>query len=312
AGTTKRGIGPAYFDKVARFGIRFTDLWDEDRLDAHLELLQEYYESFTSKVSELSNIRNVKKELLKFKETYQDNIAEVGEELEKIINNGSNILFEGAQATLLDIDHGLYPYGTSSTCIASGASSGTGIGIQYLNERIGVVKAYVSRVGEGPLMGELDTSINPGKLIQIEGAEFGTTTGRPRRVAWLDLVTVKYSCRVNGLTGIALTKLDILGLLDEFSVITEYRNSETGDVATSYPARIIDFNKYKPVTKNFMGWGKYTRQEWLQMMERGWNSFPGELKKFVDFIEKETKVPVITLGLGPERKLTFEKVVLKF
>jgi adenylosuccinate synthase len=137
--------------------------------------MQEYYAPYEPQVPKLANIKEVKQDLLSFKEIYQDNIVEVGEVLEEQLVNGSNVLFEGAQSTLLDIDHGLYPFGTSSTCVAAGGSSGTGVGIQYLNERIGIVKAYVSRVGTGPLMGELDTSQNPGKFIQIEGAEFGTT-----------------------------------------------------------------------------------------------------------------------------------------
>lgn len=311
AGTTKRGIGPAYFDKVARFGLRLTDLWDEVRLDAHLDFMNEFYAPFSIELPELAGIKDIKHDLLAFKITYEKNIIEVGEHLEKLLSGGSNVLFEGAQAALLDIDHGLYPFGTSSTCIASGASSGTGIGIQYLNERIGVVKSYVSRVGSGPLMGELDTTENPGKLLQIEGAEFGTTTGRPRKVAWLDLVAVKYACRLNGLTGLAITKLDILGILDEFKVITEYQDSETEEKSTTFPARIKDFERFQPITKAFLGWGRFTADEWIALMKEGWKAFPENLKNFINFLEKETKVPVFIIGLGPERKLTFEKIKLK-
>ena len=262
------------------------------------------------KIPELGNITEIKQDLLRLREIYKDNIVEVGELLENQLLNGSNVLFEGAQATLLDIDHGLYPYGTSSTCIASGGSSGTGGGVQYLNERIGVVKAYVSRVGAGPLMGELDTSVNPGKTLQIEGGEFGTTPGRPRRIAWLDLVAVKYTCRVNGLTGIAMTKLDILGILDKLQVICEYEDNEQ-KINSTFPARIDDFKRLQPVTKNFSGWGKLSREEWLGLMEKGWAVFPKELKDFINFIEEEINIPVVILGLGPERKLTFEKHELK-
>jgi adenylosuccinate synthase len=309
AGTTKRGIGPAYFDKIARFGLRVTDLWDDERLDAHLDFMQEYYAPYEPQVPNLANIKEIKQDLLSFKEIYEDNIVEVGEVLEKQLENGSNVLFEGAQSTLLDIDHGLYPFGTSSTCVAAGGSSGTGVGIQYLNERIGIVKAYVSRVGAGPLMGELDTSQNPGKFIQIKGGEFGTTTGRPRRIAWLDLVAVKYACRVNGLTGIALTKLDILGMLDTFYVICEYRDEEH-NIRSTFPARIGDFERLQPVTKEFSGWGNLSSDEWVALMEKGWDVFPQELINFINFIESEVKIPVVILGLGPDRRLTFEKIVL--
>ncbi|MFV2016676.1 MAG: adenylosuccinate synthetase, partial [Candidatus Heimdallarchaeota archaeon] len=218
-----------------------------------------------------------------------------------------NILFEGAQSTLLDIVHGIYPYNTSSTCIVAGASSGSGIGIQYLNERIGVVKAFTSRVGAGPVMGELDIQKNPGKILQIEGKEFGTTTGRPRRMAWLDIVALRYSCRINGFTGLAITKLDILGILKFFSVISSYKNNETQEeIFSCFPAQLSKFSKIKPVLKEFKGWGHYSREKWLAMMEKGFQSFPSELKEFLNFLETETETPIYLIGVGPDRELTFE------
>ena len=308
AGTTKRGIGPAYADKAYRFGIRFIDLWDEEHLTNALSLLNEYYEKNNSVSKTEFSIESLKQMLYSYREKFSQCLTDVGLDIENIILNGNNVLFEGAQATLLDLDHGLYPFGTSSICTASGASSGTGISVQYLNERIGVVKAYTSRVGSGPLIGELDYTNDPGKFIQVEGHEFGTTTGRPRRIAWLDLVAVRYACRVNGLTGLALTKLDILGMLQEFKVIVAYRNIESGETnLSSFPAQLSLFRKYEPVYKSFTGWGKKSTAEWKNIITKGYNELPLELINFIKFIEQETRTPVYILGLGPERDLTLEK-----
>ncbi|MHA2367070.1 MAG: adenylosuccinate synthetase, partial [Candidatus Hodarchaeales archaeon] len=286
------------------------DLWDIERLNAQLELLEDYYEPFSKLIPSLKEIKAIKQDLLAHKDKIDSNVIEVGEELGKHLQNGSNILFEGAQATLLDIDHGIYPFGTSSTCVAAGASSGSGVSIQYLNERIGVVKAYVSRVGGGPVMGELDTTQNPGKIIQTEGAEFGTTTGRPRRVAWLDFVALKYSCRINGLTGLAITKLDVLGLLDSFQVITSYQNANKEVLIETFPAKISDFDTYNPIMKEFPGWGYYSEEDWMNMITKGWNAFPKTLQQFIEFIEQETKISVILMSVGPQRLATFERINL--
>lgn len=307
-GTTKQGIGPAYHDKISRIGIRVGDLWDEERLNTQLDYLTHYYKPLSSFLPKLKEIKTVKKELLQFKNEFSSNVIDVGHELYNRLHAGENILFEGAQATLLDIDHGLYPFGTSSTCIAAGASSGTGPGVQYLNERIGVVKAFVSRVGSGPLMGELDTTINHGKMIQTTGKEFGTTTGRPRRIAWLDLVSLKYACRINGLTGLAITKLDIIGLLETIQVITAYRDRRGDNTElANWPAIISDFDNYDPVTKDFSGWGHFPNKKWEQMCVKGWKSFPSALKQYVDFIEQETQTPVVLIGVGAGRNATFER-----
>ena len=309
AGTTKRGIGPAYSDKVNRIAIRVIDLFDEKHLINSLEILEEYYGYFKSENNIIINKNDLLHELTRLKDKFQRLVVDVGYEIENLLLNGKNILFEGAQATLLDIDHGIYPFNTSSTTIASGASSGSGIGVQFLNERIGVVKAYTSRVGGGPVMSELDYTKDVGKLIQQEGFEFGTTTGRPRRIAWLDLVAIRYSIRINGLTGIALTKVDILGLLPEFKVVVAYENQETGKkILSQFPAQLTKFSEFKPVLTSFKGWGKRTTEEWKGLMEKGYESFPKELKEFISFIERETKTPIYVIGLGQERELTFEKV----
>jgi adenylosuccinate synthase len=178
-----------------------------------------------------------------------------------------------------------------------------------LNERIGVVKAYVSRVGSGPVMGELDYNKDIGRFIQTEGGEFGTTTGRPRRIAWLDLVSLRYAIRINGLTGLAITKLDILGLLESFKVILFYEHKETGEKNYSkYPAQLSKFSDYVPVFREFKGWGKLESVEWLKLIKSGFDSFPVKLKEFVSFIETETKIQVYIISVGQDRDLTYEKV----
>ena len=308
AGTTKRGIGPAYSDKINRFSLRIIDLFDENYTNHTLSILEEYNSNFKSEVGMSFDKNELKEKLLEYKEKFASIVTDVGYEVEKLLLAGKNVLFEGAQATLLDIDHGIYPFNTSSTTLVSGASSGSGIGIQYLIDRIGVVKAFTSRVGGGPVMGELDYTVDPGKLIQHEGHEFGTTTGRPRRIAWLDLVAVRYTIRINGLTGLAITKVDILGMLPEFQVIIAYEDPDKKTKITSqFPALLSKFTSNKPVYKSFKGWGKKEPEEWKELMKKGFKNFPKELQEFIEYIEQETKTKVYLIGLGPDRELTYEK-----
>lgn len=309
AGTTKRGIGPAYSDKANRVSIRFIDLFDENHLQAALDVMNDYYAYFTDEVGISLSKQDLLTQLHRYKELYASMLTDVGYEVEKLFLEGKNILFEGAQSTLLDIDQGIYPFNTSSITVVSGASSGTGVGPQHLTERIGVVKAFTSRVGGGPVMGELDYTQGDGKLIQTEGAEFGTTTGRPRRIAWLDLVAIKYAIRINGLTGLAITKVDILGILPECKVIVGYKEKISGKIIESqFPAQLSKFESCEPIYKTFKGWGKKTEDEWKEIIKQGYGSFPKELREFIEFIEKETKVQAYIIGLGQSRDLTFEKI----
>ena len=314
AGTTKQGIGPTYGDKILRFGIRIADLDDEILVEQRLQQLYDYYNVIIDKKSQekysIPSLAEMKQELIQFRNELKPFIAEVGEELENFFLTGHNVLFEGAQATLLDIDHGIYPYGTSSTCIVAGASSGSGIGVQYLNERLGIVKAYTSRVGSGPFAGELSTADGPGKLIQQEGVERGTTTGRPRRVGWLDLVAIKYSARINGLTGICLTKVDIIGMLDTFNVITAYQ-LPNNKISTQFPPIISMVENYRPIFKTFKGWGKKSQEEWAKIIEQGSHSLPDELHVFIKFLEEYLHIPVYLISLGPKRSATLELVSLE-
>lgn len=308
SGSTKKGVGPSYADKINRMGIRFTDLFDEEELLSKIKLITNYHSKILPDNVDIS-AENIFQDLIRLRDKYQHLICDSGAELEEGLKKSENVLFEGAQSTLLDIDHGIYPFNTSSTCIAAGASLGSGVGIQYLNERIGVIKAFTSRVGGGPLMAELDYTIEPGKTLQAEGrfgGEFGTTSGRPRRMAWLDLVALRYSCRVNGYTGLAITKLDILGYIDRFSVIEKYENTKGDVIHSIFPARLSSYDEYKPVLRDFTSWEKYSKEEWEEMMRNGYSSFPEKLKQFITYLEEQLNTPIYLLGLGPERELTFE------
>ncbi|MFW9778577.1 MAG: adenylosuccinate synthase [Candidatus Heimdallarchaeota archaeon] len=305
-GTTRRGIGPAYHDKSSRFGIRFGDLWDEELLKQQVDLLSEYYQGFPLEVPKAVQPNHLMGIFSKWKDSFERMLCDTGVILSKKLAQGKNVLFEGAQSTLLDLDHGVYPFSTSSNCVVASASTGTGIAPQNLTERIGVVKAYTSRVGGGPIISEI-SDIPEGKTLQKEGREFGTSTGRPRRMAWLDLIAVKYARRLNGLTGLALTKVDILGHLKEFEVVVEYQGYETDSDFPSYPMRISDIKRIKPVTELLPSWGTLSQENWQELRLKGWDAFPSELKSLVKMIEDRIGIPILLVGIGPSRSEVVER-----
>ena len=222
-GTTGRGIGPTYEDKVARRGIRFADLLKPEVFERKLqEVLPEknfYIENYLGEKP--LDEKEIIEEYLGYAERLRCYLGRTSTYLDKVIKEGHNILFEGAQGSLLDIDHGTYPYVTSSTTIAAGACTGAGIGPTLIDEVVGISKAYVTRVGEGPFPTELHDEM--GDTLRAAGSEFGATTGRPRRTGWLDIVALREAVRTNGLTGIALTKMDVLNDLETIKACTTYR-----------------------------------------------------------------------------------------
>ncbi len=297
-GTTKRGIGPCYSDKISRNGIRFIDITDKEKLRKKLELIlpikKRIYKAYNinEKLDEdeiLELYSNYGKKLKKY-------LSKTHIELNKAIKNNKNILLEGAQGTMLDVDFGTYPYTTSSHTIAAGSSIGSGIGPKRIDDIIGIVKAYTTRVGEGPLPTELFDE--NGKHLQEKGHEFGTTTSRPRRCGWLDLVVVNHSCILSGVTKIALTKLDVLAGLEKIKVCIKYNiNDKKIDY---FPANIHDVEKCRPVYKEFKGW---------KSIDPNLNSFsdlPTESKKYIKFIEDKLKTPVSLVSIGPGRKETIK------
>ncbi|MFW6072130.1 MAG: adenylosuccinate synthase [Thermoplasmatota archaeon] len=302
AGTTKRGIGPCYSDKIGRFGIRVADLYNPEALRNKLEtvipmknkIFKAYGEDEEFDVDELFD------KYIEYGKKLKKYVTDVSVELNKALNEGKDVLFEGAQGTHIDIDHGVYPYTTSSHTISGGACIGTGLGPKRMDEIFGVIKAYTSRVGTGPFPAELEDET--GDHIREKGGEYGTTTGRPRRCGWLDMVMIKLSARVNSLTGLAVTNLDVLEGLDEIKVCTHYECE--GKKIEHFPADIEALYDYEPVYRSFDGWEK---QDWSKIVEKGYDALPENMKEYLRFIEEETGVPVKLISVGPERELTIEK-----
>ncbi|MCK4332080.1 MAG: adenylosuccinate synthase [Thermoplasmatales archaeon] len=297
-GTTKRGIGPCYSDKVSRNGIRAIDLTDKKTLSKLLGRIV----PIKQKVIDIYRIDKKidKKEILEVYSNYgkqlKNYITTTHIELNKSIQKGKNILLEGAQGTMLDVDFGTYPYTTSSHVIAGGSTIGTGIGPKHINEIIGIVKAYTTRVGEGPLPTELFDEM--GKHLQQKGHEFGTTTSRPRRCGWLDLVVVGHSCMISGITKLAITKLDVLDSLRQVKICTHYQLN--GKKIDYFPANIKDVKQCKPIYKEFKGWDEIDKNS------SKFSDMPKEAQEYLHFIEKELQVPIAVISIGPGRRETIE------
>ncbi len=302
AGTTKKGIGPCYSDKVGRFGIRVTDLYNPDSLKSKLETVVPMKNKIFKAFGEDKewDVETIYERYLEYGEKLKEYVEDVSVHLDEAVKNDENILFEGAQGTHLDIDHGVYPYTTSSHTIAGGASIGSGIGPKNIDSVIGIVKAYTSRVGQGPFPSELEDET--GEFIREKGNEYGTTTGRPRRVGWLDLTMVKYSARVNSLTELAVTNLDVLSELDELKICTGYKND--GETIRDFPADIESMYDYEPIYETFQGWDE---QNWDEIAKKGYDALPEEAKEYLENVEKEVGVPITYVSIGPKRDQTIKK-----
>jgi adenylosuccinate synthase len=297
-GTTKRGIGPCYSDKISRNGIRAIDIINKNtlsqKLDTILPIKQRIFDSYEI------DVKLDKKEILekysKFGEVLKKYIVPTHIELNKAIKSGKNILLEGAQGTMLDVDFGTYPYTTSSNTVAGGSAIGAGLGPRCIDDIIGIVKAYTTRVGEGPLPTELFDET--GKHLQQKGHEFGTTTNRPRRCGWLDLVVVKHSCMISGITKLAITKLDVLDGLKTVKICTSYLLD--GKKIDFFSADIEEVKKCKPVYKEFKGWNA------IDKTSTKISDLPKEAQVYLKFIEQELQIPIAIVSIGPGRKETIE------
>lgn len=301
AGTTKMGIGPVYSDKAARYGIRVADLLDEDVLRWKLDLLVNLQQKVMGQVyNETASLdRNeILKESLDFGRTISDWVCDVSIEINNALDNGETVIFEGAQGTMLDLDHGLYPYGSSSSTIAGGACTGVGVGPMKIDKVIGVTKAYTSRVGTGPVPTELQDEV--GERLRRVGHEYGTTTGRPRRCGWLDLVPVKYSARLSGITELVVTKLDVLSGIDPLKICTHYKCS--GKIVDHVPASLKLFRMCKPVYEELEGWQDSV--DWHKVALEGYDGLPEQAKTYLARIEELVKVPIRLVSVGPERRDT--------
>ena len=299
-GTTVRGIGPAYEDKVARRGVQVIDLLHPQLLREKLvRTLAEKNVLFEHMFqSEKVDIEPIFQACIKMGERLKPYISNVRLSVMEHLKAKRPILFEGAQGTLLDVDHGTYPYVTSSNTIAGGVLTGCGIGPGTFDEVIGITKAYTTRVGTGPFPTEMiegDTAT--AETIRTVGAEFGATTGRPRRVGWLDLVALKYAVEVNGITGLALMKSDVLSGFETLKVCTHY--TLDGQRIDDVPACVEDLERVKPVYESFKGWGPLPSNRGTQM--------PDSFSDYVRMIESKLGVPVVLLSTGPGREQTIER-----
>jgi adenylosuccinate synthase len=294
-GTTRRGIGPAYADKAARLGIRVQDLLDPKILRQKIEVALAEKNVWLERVYGVPplDLEEVASELEGLAQRLRPYVADTSLLVDRALDDGRSVLFEGAQGTLLDLDHGTYPFVTSSNPVAAYAAAGVGIGPNRIDSVVGVSKAYVTRVGEGPFPTEIEGP--DGERVRELGGEFGTVTGRERRCGWLDLVALRYAVRLNGITSLALTKLDVLSAFAELPVCTAYRLRD-GSVTRDFPAHQSDFHHAEPVWETLDGW-----VEPLDAVE-SLDDLPAAARAYVGFVERELGVEAALIGTGAERE----------
>ncbi|MGH9319930.1 MAG: adenylosuccinate synthase [Vicinamibacteria bacterium] len=294
-GTTCRGIGPAYEDKIGRRGLRVGDLRHPDFLRQKLDYLVREKSEFLGIPDEAPKLRASIDDLLRrFREVALKHVADTSLLVHRALEAGKNVLFEGAQATLLDIDHGTYPFVTSSNPTAGGAATGSGISPKALDYILGITKAYITRVGAGPLPTEMSEEL--GETIREKGSEYGASTGRPRRCGWFDSVVVRYAKRINGLDALAITKLDVLDSLDEIRICTHY--DYRGERVDEFPGELSILEECEPVYETAPGWKSATRG--MSRIE----SLPANARSYLERIESLCGTPVEMISTGPERGST--------
>jgi adenylosuccinate synthase len=304
-GTTGRGIGPCYSDKIARSGIRVCDLLDEKALRERVELIYPLKERmlFILKGEPLPAKEDLVRSLLSFGERFRGQICDTSVLVNDAVKQGKRVLFEGAQGSMLDIDHGTYPYVTSSNCVSGAICTGVGIGPQAINDIIGIVKAYTTRVGAGPFPTELKDDL--GTYLLTQGGEFGATTGRPRRCGWLDLVVVRHAVRLSGITSLAVTKLDVLNGMSSIKIATAYEID--GEKMTNFPASLNRLARATPIYEELKGWPDWEEGKAHEVAIKGYLALPSEMRGYLDFISKNTGVPVGIIGIGKERNETIDR-----
>lgn len=298
-GTTKKGIGPCYTDKIARNGVRMVDLlYPEifrDKIKANLEIINFILKNLYG--ADILDEEQIFNRYITYAEKLKKYIVDVDVLINTAIDSGMNILFEGAQGTLLDIDHGTYPYVTSSNTIAGGACTGAGVSPKKIDQIIGIVKAYTTRVGEGPFPTEIKDSL--GEEIRKKGGEYGATTGRPRRCGWLDIVGLRHAVRINGFTGIAITKLDILDGIEKLKVCVGYKYGNS--ILEDFPKELEILQKCVPIYEEIPGWKENTASI------KDYENLPLNAKKYLQFIEDSLKVKVQIISTGQRR----DEIIIK-
>ncbi len=295
-GTTGRGIGPTYADKMNRIGIRVQDLFDEKILTAKVEGALELKNQILTKVYNRREVlvEATVEDLLKHAERLRPMVCDTGLLLNQALDRDETVLLEAGQATLLDVDHGTYPFVTSSSATAGGACTGSGIPPMRLDQVIGIVKAYTTRVGEGPFPTELEDE--SGEHLRSVGAEFGTTTGRPRRCGWYDAVIARYAARVNGVTDFVLTKLDVLAGLEQVPVCVAY--DVNGERHDEMPVNQSDFHHAVPIYEYFPGWSEDISAATT------WEELPANAQAYVEAVEAMSGARISVVGVGPSRAAT--------
>ena len=293
-GTTGRGIGFAYRDKAARTGLRVADLFDPAHFaaqaDRNLARLRQEYPEAAAELAGMSGAA-LHRELADVIAWLEPLVIDVGDELDAALRQGRRVLLEGAQGTLLDLDHGTYPFVTSSAASAAGAPLGVGLGPRVVDEVIGVTKAYATRVGHGPFPSEMPSEL--GSRLREAGDEYGATTGRPRRCGWLDLPALRYAARVNGLSELVITKLDVLDAFDEVKVAVGYERD--GRAVRGFPSGARELERCAPVWRSFPGWTCATTEA------RGWGELPARARDYLEWIEREVGVPIRAVSVGAAR-----------
>ncbi len=295
-GTTNRGIGPAYQDKVARIGLRMQDLEDEERFRERLAMVLTQKNAILTKVHDLApyTVDQITEQYMAYAKRIVPMIVDTEALLNEAITAGKRIFFEGAQGTLLDIDHGTYPFVTSSSCTSGGAIIGTGVGPRHIEKVLGIAKAYVTRVGMGPFPTELMDET--GDTLTQVGGEYGVTTGRQRRCGWFDAVIMRYAVQVNGLTDICLTKLDVLSVLETIRICVAY--DVDGQIYKTVPSRQADFQRAVPVYEEMPGWKVDISHC------RSYEELPVEARNYIEYLEKLAGAPLSIISVGPDRDQT--------
>ena len=302
AGTTKRGIGPTYSDKVARWGIRVFDLINPDLLKIKLEKLYNLKKKLINVYDPDwdMDVNTIYEEYRSYGEKLKPYVIDTAFYLNKAIDSGKKVVFEGAQGNLLGIDHGMYPFGTSSNANVLGICAGTGIPPKKVNKIFGVIKAYTSRVGEGLFPTEIHNEI--AERIREQGHEYGTVTGRPRRVGWLDLFNIKYGIMINGVDQLIITLLDALEGINPLKICTGYELD--GEILKSWPIQSEIIERCKPIYREFEGWESRSREEWSRIAKNGFDELPDTMKIYIKAIEKELETEIAIVSIGPDREDT--------
>jgi len=290
-GTTGKGIGPAAMYKYARMGLRIIDIMEDNKAEEILKTISKLFELEHRKIDLQQEMAELRLEVDRIKE-YVGNVSGA---IKDELSRGGTVVFEGAQGTMLDLDHGTYPYVTSSTTLASAAAHGAGVSLKEINNVVGVAKAYTTRVGEGPLPTEIYGTL--AEEIRSRGREYGTTTGRPRRIGWLDLFQLSYAVELNGADSLVVTRLDTISGIKTLKICVGYEIN--GKKINDYPDSVAKLSKVIPIYRDLEGWPPLTREQVDKILQEGYEALPKAAKRYIEFIEESLNMPVKLISLGP-------------